>query len=119
MKSIRIRAAVLLALAFSGGAVPVMAQVPRAESWTVEKCNRYRVAWTDALERLGRKGLGAEFIERHEAFLAGGCTDQADVCPRSKEELDLANVLVIRAMNAGMSSTFLPFACRKQERRAP
>lgn len=113
MGSIRIMTAVLVAAAFSGGALPALAQVPRAENWTVEKCDRYKKAWTDALERFGRKGLGAEFIERHEAFLAGGCTDQADVCPRSKEELDLANVLVIRAMNAGMSSTFLPFACRK------
>jgi hypothetical protein len=91
----------------------VLAQQPRAESWTVEKCNRYKKAWSDALERFGRKGLGQEFIDRHEAFLAGGCTAQADVCPKSKEELDLANVLAIRAMNAGTASTFLPFACRK------
>lgn len=95
------------------GANATLAQQPRAETWTAEKCTRYTKAWTDALARSGRQGLGKEFIERHEAFIAGGCTAQADVCPRSKEELDLANVLVIRAMNAGMASTFLPFACRK------
>lgn len=105
--------AALLAATIGLVATAALAQQPRAESWTVEKCNRYKKAWSDALERFGRKGLGTEFFERHEAFLAGGCTDQPDVCPRSKEELDLANVLTIRAMNAGMGSTFLPFACRK------
>ena len=54
-----------------------------------------------------------EFIERHQAFLASGCTATADVCPRSPEELEVANALVILAMNAGSASTFLPFACRK------
>jgi hypothetical protein len=39
--------------------------------------------------------------------------DTADVCPRSGEEIETANVLTIAAMNAGMASTFLPFACRK------
>ncbi|TCR70675.1 hypothetical protein [Bosea sp. BK604] len=105
--------AAMFATLFGGGVLEAIAQESRAESWTVEKCNRYKKAWSDALERFSRKGLGPEFIERHEAFLAGGCTEQPDVCPRSKEELDLANVLTIRAMNAGMGSTFLPFACRK------
>jgi hypothetical protein len=82
-------------------------------SWTEVKCARYRKAWTDALARRGEQGLGREFIERHEAFLASGCTARADVCPRSPEELDLANILTILAMNAGTASTFLPFACRR------
>jgi len=77
------------------------------------KCDRYRKAWSDALARRGTRGLGREFLDRHEAFLASGCTARADVCPRSVEELDLANVLTILAMNAGTASTFLPFACRK------
>jgi hypothetical protein len=105
--------AALLSAAAGTGTAETFAQPPLAESWTVEKCNRYRKAWSDALERFGRKGLGPEFTDRHEAFLASGCATPPDVCPRSKEELDLANVLVIRAMNAGMGSTFLPFACRK------
>ncbi|RDJ21734.1 hypothetical protein DWF00_25615 [Bosea caraganae] len=105
-------AGVLLA-ALDGGAMQAGAQQPEAESWTVEKCNRYKKAWTDALGRFGRKGLSQEFTERHEAFLASGCSTPPDVCPKSKEELDLANVLVIRAINAGIASTFLPFACRK------
>jgi hypothetical protein len=67
---------------------------------------------------LGTGGLGAEFLGRHEAFLALGCTKQADVCPQSQEELRLANTLVIRGMNEGMASTFFPFACRKSEQGA-
>ena len=59
------------------------------------------------------EGLGQEFLDRHEAFLASGCTAQANVCPRSAEELDLANMMVVAAMNAGTASTFPPFACRK------
>ncbi len=105
-------AAIAMIAAITTGAGGV-AQQPRTGDWTVEKCTRYTKAWTEALARFGKAGLGPEFIARHEAFLAGGCTGQADVCPRSKEELDLANVLVIRAMNAGMGGTFLPFACRK------
>jgi len=42
-----------------------------------------------------------EFLDRHEAFLASGCTAKADVCPRSPEELELANIMVVAAMNAG------------------
>ena len=84
----------------------------RSRSWTEEKCVRYRDAWTGALARWGREGLSRDFIARHEAFIAGGCTGESNVCPRSAREIELANVLTIRAMNAGMASTFLPFACR-------
>lgn len=91
----------------------VFGQDVRTPTWSEVKCDRYRKAWTDALERRGRTGLGAVFLERHEAFLAAGCTSAPDVCPRSREELDLANDLVIAAMNAGTASTFLPFACRR------
>ena len=44
--------------------------------------------------------------------LAGGCLGPADICPRAGAETELANLLTIRAMNAGMASTFLPWACR-------
>lgn len=82
--------------------------------WREEKCARYRRAWLQALARLGRDGLSAAFVERHEAFLARGCDDPRDVCPRSPQELAIANVMIIQAMNAGMASTFPPFACNKR-----
>ena len=97
----------------ASGVSRALAQDGRAQSWTEVKCARYKQAWTDALARRGTQGLGPDFIDWHEAFLASGCTARADVCPRSAEELELANVLTVLAMNAGTASTFLPFACRR------
>jgi len=94
------------------GASAGMAQ-DGAPSWSAVKCARYTRAWTEALARRGTSGLGRDFLDRHEAFLASGCTARADVCPRSAEELELANIMVILAMNAGTASTFLPFSCRR------
>lgn len=74
---------------------------------------RYAKAWAEALKRKSAQGLGREFVERHDAFIASGCTASIQVCPRSEEELAMANILVIASYNAGMGSTFTPFACRK------
>ena len=81
--------------------------------WSEVKCERYKAAWAQILKRRGAGGVGQVFRERHDAFLASGCTARADVCPRSAEEFEVANMLTIAAMNAGTASTFLPFACRK------
>ncbi len=90
------------------GSVSAVAQEP---SWVEVKCSRYRNAWDEALARTKGKGLGQEFLDRHESFLASGCRTKADVCPRSAEEMALANMMVVAAMNAGTASTFPPFAC--------
>ena len=105
--------AAMMVLSLAGFVSPVSAQQGEAPSWSEVKCERYKKAWSTAIARRGTRGIGPEFIERHEAFLASGCSTQADVCPRSAEELDLANIMVIAAMNAGTASTFPPFACRK------
>ena len=105
--------AALLAIASASGLAPAIAQDAPSKSWPEVKCERYSKAWSEALSRRGTRGLSPEFIERHEAFLASGCTTRADVCPRSGEELDMANMMVVAAMNAGTASTFPPFACRK------
>jgi hypothetical protein len=102
-----------LAVACASDGSHAIAQDTPPKSWPEVKCERYGKAWTEALSRRGRQGLSPEFVERHEAFLASGCTARADVCPRSTEELDLANIMVVAAMNAGTASTFPPFACRK------
>lgn len=91
-----------------------LAQQPAGEDWPRVKCERYVKATTEALQRFGRAGLGADFLARHESFLAAGCQGERDVCPKSPEELRLANALVIRGMNAGMASTFFPFGCLKR-----
>lgn len=95
------------------GASPAVAQVDRPSDWRAEKCARYTKSWTDTLAKRGPRGLGQEFLDSHAAFLASGCMAPAAVCPRSAEELALANVMVILSMNQGMASTFAPFACRK------
>jgi hypothetical protein len=82
------------------------------KSWQEIKCDRYRHAWSQALARGGRDGLSAEFLSRHDAFLASGCEGPRDVCPRSEREFDLANAMTIQSMNAGAASTFAPFACK-------
>lgn len=104
--------AAALLLAGQALAQPDPGPAPAEGAWRRTKCERYAKAWQTALARSGTQGLGAEFLARHEAFLASGCTDDASVCPRSPQELALANVLVIAAMNAGMASTFPPFGCR-------
>jgi len=83
------------------------------ENWNEIKCARYSKAWSQALARMGRDGLGPAFLERHAAFLASGCTARADVCAKSDREIEMANVMIIMAMNAGMASTFPPFYCRE------
>jgi hypothetical protein len=103
----------LLILASAMAAQAQATGKPQAKrDWPTEKCERYKTAFAEALARQGKQGLGQEFLTRHEAFIASNCTAQPDVCARSKEELALANTLVILAMNRGMSSTFVPFYCR-------
>jgi hypothetical protein len=103
--------ALALALAV---AMPIAApaQEAREANWAQVKCERYERAYRDSVARLGTGGLGAGFLSGHESFFASGCKKQADVCPKSPEELRMANTLVIRGMNEGMASTFFPFACR-------
>jgi hypothetical protein len=98
----------LLALS---AAIPLQAQAP--ENWPQVKCERWRSAYDEASKRIGRKGLGQEFVAGNEAFIASGCQTPTDVCPRSAEELNFANVMVMAGMNAGLASTFMPYACRK------
>ncbi|NGM19991.1 hypothetical protein G3576_08190 [Roseomonas stagni] len=99
-----IRLAILLVLLAS----PAAAQ---SRDWTAEKCSRYGEMWPQALARFGRVGLSEEFLARHEAFIASGCRTR-DVCPRSPQEIAMADVMTIAAMNAGTASSFVPFICR-------
>jgi hypothetical protein len=76
------------------------------------RCAHYQQAYADATARRGMRGIGAEFIAQHDAFLASGCSAAAPVCAKSPEEIDLANTLIVLGMNHGMASTFFPFRCR-------
>jgi hypothetical protein len=102
--------AALLAAALGGGGALARPRIaPR--DWHDAKCAHYRADWSTALARTGRKGLSQGFLDAHDAFLASNCTLKAAVCPRSAEELAIANAMVIRTMNYGTASTFVPFAC--------
>lgn len=91
---------------------PTVLAAEEADDWSRQKCALYSSAWERALEWRGTEGLSERFLARHEAFLAGGCLGRGDVCPQSPQELALADLLTIAAMNEGMASTFLPFACQ-------
>ena len=104
--------AALLAWSLCGGTSPAIAQSVQKQSWPEVKCARYKKAWADAIAYRGTKGLSAEFLERHEAFLTSGCMARADVCPRSEEELYMVDMMVAAVVNAGIAGTFLPFICR-------
>ena len=104
-------APVILAVLVAGLTSSALAQQVSPASWHDTKCARYKRAWSGAVARIGTKGLGRDFLDRHEAFLASDCTAKAAVCPRSPEELKLANIMVVLAMDAGTASTFPPFAC--------
>lgn len=106
-------AATLLAYIAIIGTAPAEQTETRPPSWRDVKCDRYRQAWAEVRARYGIQGLGLAFLERHDAFMASGCTAGRDVCPRTGREMELANILTVAAMNAGTASTFLPFACPK------
>jgi hypothetical protein len=86
---------------------PAQAQTPQDA-----KCARYAAAWTEAQSRFGPAGLSTDFRAGQEAFIASNCRARPGICPRSPQELAMADILTIAAMNAGMASSFLPFACR-------
>lgn len=77
-----------------------------------QKCILYQNAWGDAVNIIGATHLSREFISRNDQFIATGCTGQGNVCPKSDQEFEIANMLTMMTMNEGMASTFVPFSCR-------
>lgn len=102
----------MLALLSSGIAGDALA-AGQSSRWSETKCARYMAAWTTLMNKRGAAGLGPAFLNSHDAFMASGCRSETDVCPRSAAELDVANIMVIAAMNAGAASTFPPFRCAR------
>lgn len=110
---------VLVAAMISAAALsPVYPNAAQAEevdmqalTWVEKKCVLYTQAWGWAYNSIGPSGISAAFIAQNDAFVAQGCTANLAVCPRSKEEFDMANMLTVMTMSEGMASTFVPFAC--------
>ncbi|MFT4962233.1 MAG: hypothetical protein ACI92Z_003330 [Paracoccaceae bacterium] len=82
--------------------------------WTEQKCVLYQRAWDWAYDSIGPDGISTKFISQNNSFVASGCIERTVVCPRSDEELDMANMLTVMTMNEGMASTFVPFTCREE-----
>lgn len=94
---------------------PIHAQSLDDLTWTEKKCVLYQDAWAVAISGMGQEGISAEFLKRNDEFIASGCTIQGNACPRSDQELELANMLTLMTMSEGMASTFVPFSCRNAE----
>ena len=83
-----------------------------ADAWSEKKCTLYGEAWRKVVEWQGREGLGHDFIEGNERFIAGGCSTPAVVCPNSAAELKAADTLSMMAVSQGITGSFLPFGCK-------
>lgn len=82
------------------------------DAWTIEKCDRYRRAFTDLLKVFQDQDITDGFIRGNRDFIAAGCSNGADICPTSPGDMEFANALTLMAMNGGAASSFLPFICR-------
>lgn len=100
----------LVALALTLTA-PATADQTAPGSWTDRKCTLYRHAVEDAFALLGRDGITDAFMDENDAFIANGCVARGGVCPRSEQDIAMANLLTTMTMNEGMASTFVPFDC--------
>ena len=92
-------------------ALCVVGAAAASPSWPEQKCSRYQRDWNEALRRFGATGLSPEFIAGNAAFIGSGCAGLAKVCPRTAKDRQLVDILAIRVVNEGMSTTFLPFDC--------
>ena len=110
LRCVALAFAAMFLFAFAAGPVKAdSGQVKR--DWPQEKCFRYGRDWSEALRRFGRDGLSADFVAANAAFIGSGCLNPEKICPRSAKDRRLADVLAIRVVNEGMSTTFLPFDC--------
>ena len=80
-------------------------------SWTQQKCVLYQKAFNDALEILTAPTISEDFMAANAAFVESGCLSKGQVCPRTKQEIELVNLLTVLTMNEGMASTFVPIGC--------
>ncbi len=103
--------AIVAVAALAGGSAAAEPSEPKRD-WRQEKCFRFARDWEEALRRFGQDGLSAEFVAGGSAFIHAHCVAAGTMCPTTAKDRKLADVLAIRVVNEGMSTTFLPFACR-------
>lgn len=107
------RAGAVLVVVFVLALLASAAAQQRPLTWTETKCLRYKASWADLVKQRGLTGLGEEFLKRHQDFIGSGCRASTHVCPRTEGELEVANMMVVAALNGGMASTFPPFSCKQ------
>ncbi|WEK04314.1 MAG: hypothetical protein P0Y65_19385 [Candidatus Devosia phytovorans] len=106
-----------IGLLFAPLASPCMAETV-ATDWPAEKCAVYEAAWNQSLDAFGSDEMNFAFLAGNENFIASGCSEAGEICPRSEQELEIANALSLAMINAGAASTFLPFHCPQPESAA-
>ena len=85
------------------------------DNWTLRKCDLYFEARIWVLETQNLAGVRIAFIEEHQAFIDANCNHAIEVCPVTKRDEHLADLLTVMSINEGMASTFVPFACTAQD----
>lgn len=99
-----LRAAIYLSILLCGTAL-------HAQTWAEQKCAIYAKALDEGVAHFGRDGISDAFLDQNADFIAKGCTERSRICPSTPQERELADMLTVMTMNAGMASTFVPFAC--------
>ena len=83
-----------------------------ATAWQIAKCRFYEETWRDMIAHYGSEILTPEFRDENERFIRSTCLQRIPVCPRSSEDLAIANALTLGTMNGDVGGSFLPFACK-------
>ncbi|QHQ34338.1 hypothetical protein [Algicella marina] len=79
------------------------------DTWAEQKCALFASAWAEVTDP-PPPGLSPGFTDETDSFIASGCATGA-VCPRSPQDLALADTLTLMAVAEGMAGSFLPYAC--------
>jgi hypothetical protein len=91
--------------------IVTVSQAFAQDNWTKRKCDLYSEAWIWVLETQDLAGVRTAFIKEHQAFIDANCNHAIMICPVTKGDEHLADLLTVMSMNEGMASTFVPFAC--------
>lgn len=102
---------IALVCAFTLWPAIVFAQNTGQRMTVSQKCEIYKNLWMSLMAKTNKAEFSQDFLQLHDDFIAGGCTDYRGVCPTTAKDLEFANKLTVGAMNSGLASTFLPFKC--------
>jgi hypothetical protein len=95
--------------------IVMVSQAFAQENWAQRKCDLYSEGWRWVLQSQDLNGVRQTFIQGHQAFIDANCDHSIEICPVTKRERQLADILTVMSMNEGMASTFVPFACKAED----